>query len=129
RPWPAVGRSVSNKVAPLFGRAVASLRHGLKCSLNVPRRTVGQARDDGSTREYVGIGREHGRSHRPTRRKSNNEYAPAVDAMVPDHSLDHLPDREHLPVVALGVKRKKPVETIVGVVGTLLLREQHSESI
>jgi hypothetical protein len=93
------GRSVPNKVL-------------LKCFLDVTRRTLGQARDDGPVGEYVGIGCEHCRSHRPTRRQSNYEDAPPVDAVVQDHLLHNLPDREHLAVVALGVKRKKQLNQL-----------------
>jgi hypothetical protein len=101
---------------------VVPLRHELKCFLDVTRRTVGQ------TAMMAPPANTCRRSHHPTRRQSNYEDAPPVNAVVQDHLLDHLPDREHLAVVALGVKREKPVKTTVGVVATLLLREQHRAS-
>ena len=122
-------RRLPDKIAPGARRAITSLRHGLKGLLHVPGRTVGQARDDGPSGEHVGIGREHGRGHCPAGGQPNDEDAPAIDAMVPDHPLDHLPDRERLAVVALGIGRQKPVEAVVRIVGALLLGKQHRESV
>jgi hypothetical protein len=69
---------------------VVPLRHELKCVLDVTRRTVGQ------TAIMAPPANTCRRTHHPTRRQSNYEDAPPVDAVVQDHLLDHLPDREHL---------------------------------
>src|SRR5947207_15263194 len=73
RPFLATSRSLPDKVAPGSRRAIASLRHRLKGLLHIPRRTIGQACDDGPSGEHVGIGREHGGGHRPAGGQPNDE--------------------------------------------------------
>src|SRR5438552_3927412 len=57
-PWSTVWRRGTDQVTPFSGGAVASPRHGLERILEVDRTAVGQARDNGSSSEHVGIGRE-----------------------------------------------------------------------
>jgi hypothetical protein len=45
-----------------------------------------------------------------------------------DERLDHLPDRKSLAAIAAAVPRQEPIETEIGVVGTLLLGKQQSKS-
>ena len=65
----------------------------------------------------------------PPADKAGDEHAAPVDAVVDDDFFDHLPDRQRLPAIPLGVLGLEPVEAAVGIVGALLLGQQQGEAI
>src|SRR6516162_7737155 len=110
-PWPPMSGCCPHAIAKRL-RGMSLLReHGLECLLNVARAPIGQSRNDGAA------GREAG-----------YEYFAAVGGKCRNGVLDHLPDRKRLAVAAHDVARQKPRETILRIVGGLLLRIDDREA-
>ena len=63
RPRPLVWRRTPHQVAPHAGGTRGTLEHAFESFLDIRGRAIRQARDDGSTGEDIGIGREHDRGH------------------------------------------------------------------
>ena len=74
---------------------------------------------------------KHNRSHGAAGREAGDEYFAAVGSKCRNRVLDHLPDRKRFAVAAHDVARQKPRETILRIVGGLLLRidDREAESV
>src|SRR5262249_53176609 len=94
----------------------------------VARAPRGQSRKDGDAGKNLGICCEHNRSHGAAGREAGYEYFAAVGSKCRNGVLDHLPDRKRLAAAARDVARQKPRETILRIVGGLLLRIDDREA-
>ena len=88
-----------------------------------------EARDHGPAGKDIGVGREHDRGHGTSGRQPGDVDAPAVDAVIQQHLVDHLTDRESLALSTPRVAGLKPVEAAVRIVCALLLREKQREAV
>src|SRR5215469_1838167 len=128
RPWHAMSGCYPHAIAKRL-RGMSLLReHGLECLLNVARAPIGQSRNDGAAGKNLGICCEHNRSHGAAGREAGYEYFAAVGSKCRNGVLDHLPDRKRLAAAARDVARQKPRETILRIVGGLLLRIDDREA-
>jgi hypothetical protein len=91
-------------------------------------RTHRQSRNDGAAGKNLRICCKHNRSHGAAGREAGYEYFAAVGSKCRNGVLDHLPDRKRLAVAARDVARQKPRETILRIVGGLLLRIDDREA-
>src|SRR5215468_10040806 len=101
---------------------------GLECLLNVAGAPIGQSGNNGAASKDLRICCEHNGSHGAAGREASHEYFAAVGSKCRNGVLDHLPDRKRLAVAARDVARQKPRETILRIVGGLLLRIDHRET-
>src|SRR5262249_58158681 len=122
RPWPAMSGCCPHAIAKRL-RGMSVLReHCLERFLNVASAPIGQPRDDGAAGKNLRIRCKHNRRHGAAGREAGDEYFAAVGSKCRNGVLDHLPDRKRLAVAARNVARQKPRETILRIVGGLLLR-------
>src|SRR6201989_3024801 len=131
RPWPAMSGRCAHAIAKrLRGMSVLS-KHSLECLLNVAGAPIGQPCDDGAAGKNLRIRCKHSRSHGAAGREAGDEYFARVSSKCRNGVLDHLPDRKRLAVATRDVARQKPGETILRIVGGLLLRidDRKAESV
>src|SRR5262249_9638815 len=131
RPWPAMSGCCPHAIAKRL-RGMSVLReHDLECLLNVAGAPIGQPRDDGAAGKNLRIRCKHSRSHGAAGREAGDEYFAAVGSKCRNGVLDHLSDRKRLTMAARDVARQTPRETILRIVGGLLLRidDREAESI
>src|SRR5262249_21940292 len=111
-------------------RGMSLLRkHGLECLLNVAGAPIRQSANDGAAGKHLRVCCEHNRSHSAAGREARHEYFAAVSSKFRNGVIDYLPDRKCLAVAARDVARQKPRETILRIVGGLLLRIDDHEAV
>src|SRR6516225_5548762 len=122
RPWPAMSGCCPHAIAKGL-RGLSVLReHGLECLLNVAGALIRQSGNDGAASKHLRVCCEHHRSHGTAGREAGHECFAAVSSKCRNGVLDHLSDRKRLALAAHDVVRQKPRETIMRIVGGLLLR-------
>src|SRR5215472_11657546 len=121
RPWPAMTRCCAHAIAKRLRRMSLLLEHGLECLLNVAGAPIGQSGNDGAAGKNLRVCCEHNRSHGAAGREASHEYFATVGGKCRNGVLDHLPNRKRLAMAAGNVARQKPRETILRIVGGLLL--------
>ena len=109
--WATV--SPCTRAAAKRSRAALPFGHAAECLRQVHGTPVGQACQNGATDEQLRIGRERHRGHCPSGRQAGDVDAPAIDAVVQDHPLDHVADRQRLAAAALAVLGCEPGEAAV----------------
>ena len=127
RPRPVMAGGAAQQRLQRLVRRPAMAAHAVERFRDRGCGTIRQAGDDCATGEDFGIGGKHHRRHGAAGRKAGDEDAAAIDAMRDDHRLDHLADRQRFAGVAADVFGHEPVEAEIGVVGALLLGEEHGE--
>src|SRR5947207_1683038 len=128
QPWPPMTAGCSNAIAKRLPRMSVLREHDLECLLNVAGAPIGQPRDDGAAGKSLRVRCKHSGSHRAAGREAGDEYFAAVGSKCRNGVLDHLPDRKRLAVATRDVARQKPRETILRIVGGLLLRIDDREA-
>src|SRR5207244_13489240 len=88
----------------------------------------GSSHDNATAGKNLRICCQHNGSHTASGREAGDEYFAAVGSKCRNGVLDHLPDRKRLTVAARDVARQKPRETILRIVGGLLLRIDDREA-
>ncbi len=114
-------RSRTYHVAKIARRSVDIAFHGSESAPEVGRYAKWQTSDNRAAREHVGVGGKQRGRHGPAGRQPGYVNPPAVESMILDHGLNHLPDRESFAAAALGIARLKPIEPALRVVRPPLL--------
>jgi hypothetical protein len=89
---------------------------------------IRQSGNDGAAGKNLGVCCEHNGSHGASGREASHEYFAVVSSKFRNGVVDHLPDRKRLAVTTCDVARQKPRETILRIVGRLLLRIDDGEA-
>ena len=90
---------------------------------------IGQARNDGPPGKHFGVEGKHDGRHRASGRQAGDEYPTPIDTVIDDGFFDHLPNRKWFALIAPAVLGLKPIETAIGIVGALLLRQKQGKSV
>ena len=126
---PRCGDAARTKSPHSRAGARAHLEHALERLVDVRRRAVRQAGDHRAGGERLRVGGEHDGRHGSAGGQAGDEDAAGRDAVIADHRIDHLPDRQRLAPAALDVAGEKPVEALVRIVRGLLLRQHEREAV
>jgi hypothetical protein len=129
RPRPLVRRGRPQQKLQVGPGRAAMAAHAVEGFGDGRGAAIGKPGDDRAAGKHLRIGCQHRRRHGAAGGKTGDEDPLAVETMRADSRLDHLADRQCLAAVAADIAWHKPVEAKIGVVGALLLREEHGKTL
>ena len=128
RPRPAMAGCRPHAIAERMRGRRLLREHRFERLLGGPRAAIRKSGNDGAAGKNLRISGQHDRSHGAAGGEAGHEHPASVNAESRDGMLDHLTDRKRLALVACNVARQEPGETILRIVGRLLLRIENRKS-